>query len=149
MFVEIAGVNPNIHLQTEPEPGAISPPVVLPGAPGEVELNPLKNNFQKKGWKERKRTGTTTVTRARAILTSLESPSPTISPSYTPVYPVIQSPPPVSLVNYVLCSAYRSSPAPRLRTNELGLRLPLSRRERAKCDGISVLGAEARLWRSC
>ena len=44
-IAQIAGVNPNIHLQTEPEPGAISPPAVLPGAPGKVELNPFEEQI--------------------------------------------------------------------------------------------------------
>ena len=48
-IAQIAGVNPNIHLQTEPEPGAISPPVVLPGAPGEVELNPFEEQLPEEG----------------------------------------------------------------------------------------------------
>lgn len=48
-IAQIAGVNPNIHLQTEPEPGAISPPVVLPGAPGDVELNPFEERIPEEG----------------------------------------------------------------------------------------------------
>jgi len=51
-IAQIAGVNPNIHLQTEPEPGAISPPVVLPGAPGEVELNPFEEQIPEEGLEE-------------------------------------------------------------------------------------------------
>jgi len=51
-IAQIAGVNPNIHLQTEPEPGAISPPVVLPGAPGEVELNPFEVRIPEEGLEE-------------------------------------------------------------------------------------------------
>lgn len=38
---QIAGLNPNIHL-AEPEAGAISPPVVLPGPTGVSELNPFE-----------------------------------------------------------------------------------------------------------
>jgi hypothetical protein len=148
-IAQIAGVNPNIHLQTEPEPGAISPPVVLPGAPGEVELNPFEEQIPEEGLEGEEEDedyysdesesdidlgGEPEPNNFAVLHTSL--PGHTESPSGVPgqLRPLLGMP--------QLSSSSSSN-------KRVGRRQPLSRRERAKCDGISVLGVEARLWRSC